>query len=440
MLMLLSFNLLGQKDYGFLPPINHIVGAETRSSICVPSPSTDRPWDFNRSFEDQVNEAIDVENLSFGKSYSNYVHPSYNANDPLDISRKVLNELRRVYRSDGIAELDIEYDQSVMDLAINHSCAMDLDNQFCHTCPSDGTFQGRVNDMIGRGCYQRIGENIAWISTTNLESSILRIIYLMMYADVACCDNGHRDTFLHCDYNENTKVGFGIIRGDIQSSSGAFVDSWIMTWDYVTYWSYPDCGDCNCNVSIGTPLCNASSGVVLPVELKDFTASAHGCKQVLVNWSTFSEINNDYFILERSANGENWEEITNVNGANNSSKLMTYAFNDQLKDVIAGTIFYRLTQVDFDGNSTSSDIISVERPCNASTIMLFPNPTNSNSQIVSANEIISIEIYDLSGKLVSKELNPSNNSIKSQYLEPGIYLIKIVDVSGSKETLKLIRT
>lgn len=439
-LILLSYNLKGQKDYGFLPPVNTSVVAETRSAICVPSPTVDRQWDHTKSFQLQVNEAIDAENAAFGKSYPNYIHPTYNANDGLDISAKILKELRRVYQSDGIADIDIEYDQSVLDMATDHSCAMDLDNQFCHTCPSDGSFGRRIVDRIGSGCYRSGTENIAWISTANMEQSILRVIYLMMYADLACCNNGHRENFLDCTYDNNTKIGFGIIRGTIQSSSGAFVDSWIMTWDYVTYRSYPNCGDgCNCNVSIGTPLCSATSGVVLPVKLNSFEASITSCTEVDVHWSTLSETNHDHFSLQRSTDGTTWEEVAVVNSKEDTDQERRYELRDDVSNIPVNKIYYRLAQIDLDGTLTYSDIVAVDRNCSKSQITLYPNPTNNFANVKSSQIIKSLELYDLSGRVIDLGNNKKLDIIDTSYLETGLYLVKVETIDGSRQVLKLLK-
>jgi len=438
--MLLSYNLKGQKDYGFLPPASTSLVAETRSDNCVPNPTTDRPWNQSKSFAVQVNEAIDAENSAFGKSYPNYNHPSYDSGDALDISAKVLRELRRVYQNDGITDIDIEYDLSVIDMAIDHSCAMDLDNTFCHNCPSDGSFGERVENRIGSRCYRSGTENIAWVSTQNMEQSILRIIYLMMYADLGCCNNGHRENFLQCNYDNNTKIGFGIIRGDIQSTNGNFVDSWIMTWDYVTYRSYPNCGDgCNCNVSIGTPLCEASAGVVLSVELSDFNATQSNCSAVKINWSTLSETNHDHFILQRSEEADDWENLSIISSVGDSKSLKQYEYRDELNGTDFDQLYYRLAQQDLDGSITYSDISIVTNKCTNTKLSLFPNPAINSAKIQSNKTIKSVNLYDISGRLIDTNFERFTNMLNTANLKSGLYLLSIETIDGKTEVIKLIK-
>ena len=436
MLLLLSTNLLGQDYYGFLPPVNFENGVGLRSNMCVANPSTDIPWDRTKSFEDQVNEAIDSENRIFGTSFRNYVHPNYDASDPLDISAKVLAELRSVYQ---MPEIDIEYDESLMDLATDHSCAMDLDNTFCHSCPSDGSFNSRVNNRIGDRCFRSISENIAWITLTDVEASILRVLYLMMYADVACCDNGHRDNFLNCNYDGNSKIGFGIVRGDLQSSSGAFLDAWIMTWDYLTYWSYPDCGDCNCGVSIGTPLCDATAGIVLPIELNAFEATQLSCDEIRISWSTLTELNNDLFTIERSIDNEDWDLVQVVNAAGNSSSQLAYEYTDNISDLQSSRVYYRLIQTDYNGDSTTSDAIQLDVDCTDQEIVMHPNPASTYIDIISSDPLASVKIYSITGNLVLEKMTANQERLNISGLQAGIYLVTMETDKRKMEVKRLVK-
>jgi hypothetical protein len=317
---------------------------------------------------------------------------------------------------------------------------MDLDNTFCHSCPSDGSFGSRIASRIGGGCYLSGTENIAWISTSNLEQSIQRIIYLMMYSDVACCNNGHRENFLNCDYSNNTKIGFGIVRGDLQGSSGAFIDSWIMTWDYVTYRSYPDCGTgCNCDEPIGTPLCNAVAGIVLPVELSSFDIVSSKCDYVDINWTTSSESNHDYFELERSVDGIIWEAVGSVLGTGDSKSLRTYNYRDNLVSISSLELYYRLAQIDLDGKVNLSNVISHKRPCKKNDMSLYPNPTNNFATISSVNKIKNIIVFDLRGRRLSVLFDQKSNKLKTHNLKAGIYFVQVKSVRGDTRVLKLYK-
>lgn len=84
----------------------------------------------------------------------------------------------------------------------------------------------------------------------------------------------------------------------------------------------------------------------LPITLVSFTAQKRD-NYNLLEWSTASELNNDYFLLERSADGINWNTINKTPGAGNSNYLINYSFTDyNFENVIN---YYRLTQVDYNG-------------------------------------------------------------------------------------------
>ncbi|MBK9423627.1 MAG: hypothetical protein IPN54_05800 [Bacteroidetes bacterium] len=84
----------------------------------------------------------------------------------------------------------------------------------------------------------------------------------------------------------------------------------------------------------------------LPVELLYFNAFKYN-EQVKVEWVTATEINNDYYIVERSSDGTDFEMVEVVPGAGNSNFLINYFIFD--KDPFSGKSYYRLKQVDFDG-------------------------------------------------------------------------------------------
>lgn len=87
-----------------------------------------------------------------------------------------------------------------------------------------------------------------------------------------------------------------------------------------------------------------------------------------LKWSTATETNNDYFLIERSKDGIEFESIINVDGAGFSTKKLTYSTSDN--NPLSGLSFYRLKQVDFDGQFSNSEIVSVELRNLASEFMI----------------------------------------------------------------------
>ena len=98
-------------------------------------------------------------------------------------------------------------------------------------------------------------------------------------------------------------------------------------------------------------------GSPLPITLTSFTAAPR-FNQVALAWETAAEINNDYFTIERSTNGQRFEAIGKVAGAGNSATAQNYSFAD--KTPMRGTNYYRLAQTDYDGKSETFDVVSVD--------------------------------------------------------------------------------
>ncbi len=115
--------------------------------------------------------------------------------------------------------------------------------------------------------------------------------------------------------------------------------------------------------------------IPLPIELISFTSDCNN-ENVILNWTTASEINNDHFELEKSFDGENFEKIAIVKGNGTSTEQHYYEANDK---AVAQNVYYRLKQVDYDGKiSYSVNILANCDPSNHHEIIgIYPNPTYS---------------------------------------------------------------
>ena len=142
---------------------------------------------------------------------------------------------------------------------------------------------------------------------------------------------------------------------------------------------------------------------------------------VILDWRTASEKNNDYFSIERSVDGINWIKIGEVNGAGTSNIPVSYQYFDF--DVFRGLTYYRLKQVDFDGEFDYSDIklVNFQKAEN----LVYPNPSSGEFYINGVKEenynilvINSLSELVFSGKL-------QNNKINLSFLSKGIYFLII---------------
>lgn len=160
----------------------------------------------------------------------------------------------------------------------------------------------------------------------------------------------------------------------------------------------------------------------LPVEYLLFDAKyEQKYNYVLIEWATYSEKNNDYFIIQKSINGFDWKNIDTVVGNGNSILINEYGVID--RDVNFGFSYYRLKQVDFDGNYSLSNIIVVEIRTND---IIFPNP--STGIIYFKNEVENYEynLYDVTGRKISSGYI-LNNKLDFSKNPKGFYYLIVDD-------------
>ncbi len=173
---------------------------------------------------------------------------------------------------------------------------------------------------------------------------------------------------------------------------------------------------------------------VLPITLLYFDAMAHE-RKVYLDWSTSSEINNDYFTVERSKNADKWEKVVRVEGAGFSSSTLNYQAIDT--DPYTGISYYRLKQTDFDGQFEYSDVRAVNIDADQGRVRLYPNPTNDRFFIVSPeNSAFSVNILDAYGKLVYTEANQKEISVAG--FASGMYVVRINFAGGESTSVRLI--
>ena len=184
----------------------------------------------------------------------------------------------------------------------------------------------------------------------------------------------------------------------------------------------------------------------LPIKLLYFNTKPKG-NNVILNWATANEVNNDYFTIERSTDGKTFNELTHKPGAGNSSSVLYYSTIDKIP--YEGISYYRLKQTDYDGNSTYSDIQSVNfiTKNEILTTEIFPNPIvddKLNIQYESENTTkLELRIYDQIGKLVYQEdlQIMRGNNIKSinlpNNLPSGVLFVELFSdsVGSIKHTL-----
>jgi hypothetical protein len=167
--------------------------------------------------------------------------------------------------------------------------------------------------------------------------------------------------------------------------------------------------------------------VTLPIEMTSFYGTCTDNMSEL-KWSTSSELNNDYFLLEQSNNGVDFVTVAQVDGAGTSNSEVNY----QTRVSADNGSYYRLKQVDFDGHSDQTDVIYVA--CKSPEVSVFPNPFE-NTIVVKLDKkdtrSPAIKIRDLNGKevfmLSMDNTNQTEIVLDLKELRSGMYILEVSD-------------
>lgn len=181
--------------------------------------------------------------------------------------------------------------------------------------------------------------------------------------------------------------------------------------------------------------------VVLPTELSSFQSD---CLEngTLLSWTTDTEKNNAYFILEKSTNGIDFFELDRITAIGNSTTPSNYHYIDNRQS--NGIAYYQLKMVNLNGEITSLEVITAT--CNLPTYSVFPNPFNESFSINLSSiksDIVDITMIDYVGKIVLNETYKIESGIvkvtPNKQLANGVYLIKIKDDSERVISFKLMK-
>lgn len=174
----------------------------------------------------------------------------------------------------------------------------------------------------------------------------------------------------------------------------------------------------------------------LPVNWLDFNVKTVGRENHLT-WSTASEINCASYEVQRSSNGIDFYQIGNIDGSGTVSSTSTYKFIDT--EYISGKIFYRIKQIDFDGNSNFSEIKTAK--FNPPDVSIFPSIVENGFVVLYTNEKINTNliIFNAGGRIVkNEELNIQQGqklNIETKFLPSGIYIVAIPDLGFSQKII-----
>jgi len=180
----------------------------------------------------------------------------------------------------------------------------------------------------------------------------------------------------------------------------------------------------------------------LPIELLSFTLTPVQ-KNALANWKTKSEVNADYYTLEKTKNGKDFEFVTKVKASGNSYQTTNYSFKDE--HPYLGISYYRLKQYDYDGKFVVYPLRTFE--LNNSSITVFPNPLINNSFSVNfdsnLDQQLTMRLYNNLGQLVyTDDVFINTGDVTKEYklnlLNKGEYYLEVISEQFGVTHHKLI--
>jgi Secretion system C-terminal sorting domain len=193
--------------------------------------------------------------------------------------------------------------------------------------------------------------------------------------------------------------------------------------------------DCNSSPAVvlvvnGSTVCfpAISSAIGLPIKVKSFTAQSQTDNSVLLRWTSVFEANSSKYIIQRSADGRNFTDISEVKAAGNSVTAINYSYAD--RQMANGAAYYRLKLIDIDGSFDYTKIIYINNgQAGLIPLSVFPNPFRSEVQLkgVSATDVNSknIRVYNAMGSEVNYRVIGGNSIVIDPALPKGVYVLRL---------------
>ena len=172
----------------------------------------------------------------------------------------------------------------------------------------------------------------------------------------------------------------------------------------------------------------------MPVTLASLTSNVNG-RNIVLNWSTSSEINNAGFDVERKSATGDWQKTGYVKGNGTTNENKTYSYKDM--NLQTGKYYYRLKQIDYNGNfeyHNLTDMIEVGVPDKFALSQNYPNPFNPVTKInfdLPKDSKVDMRIYDMLGREVALLLNEVKTAgyytinFNASRLSSGIYFYRL---------------
>jgi len=336
----------------------------------------------------------------------------------------------------------------------NVNGATSFDNQGTITIlatTGDGLFNDddnfiNANAVNVTGVVSGVGFKLGNKLTVNIAGTTAKSVTGYGQVDVTgTVDLAGKDLFLTGAYTTTSGNTFTIINNDaadaITGTFNGLAEGATIIFNAVTLYITYVGGDGN---DVVLTLVNP-----LPVELTIFNAKAIDNKSVQLDWQTASEENNAGFEIERSINGRDFKNIGFVEGNGTMIEISNYNFIDNCKDVLVSDVlvsdvlikrlYYRLKQMDYDGQFEYSNIQEVTiQQSNTAPINIYPNPVQDNLTIENGQGIITV--FNTLGQVVRQFDNQLNVlQLNVSDLNKGQYILHIQKANGEIVTRRFVK-
>ncbi|MET4075522.1 T9SS type A sorting domain-containing protein [Hymenobacter sp. UYCo722] len=176
----------------------------------------------------------------------------------------------------------------------------------------------------------------------------------------------------------------------------------------------------------------SGNGTALPVSLTRFNATTQA-NSVALSWATASEKNSAYFDVQRSATGDTYETLGRVAAQGTSNSLREYAFTDARP--LAGLAYYRLRQVDNDGTTAYSPIVTANR---STEVAIYPNPTTDAVTLPASLGPVRYRVLNTLGQMLTSGQATGGDRLDLSTLPKGSFFLELTDTAG-RRTQRLTR-
>ncbi|HKP31399.1 MAG TPA: T9SS type A sorting domain-containing protein [Chitinophagaceae bacterium] len=177
---------------------------------------------------------------------------------------------------------------------------------------------------------------------------------------------------------------------------------------------------------------------LLPVTFVNFYVG-HYNNDVRLNWATANETENNHFEIERSFDGANWTTIGMVLGAINSATTTSYSFTD--KNVKASVVYYRIKQVDNNGQFTYTSIKSVKNTETKSNTQIYASGKSIVVKFDQLKENVTVKVMNMNGQVINQQTIGQSGTVftvSSNVKQNGLYVVQVIDSANNFDSKKVM--